>query len=121
MSFKDLSEWFRKLREVSETYPVLVEGRRDAQALKRFGVRNVITLSGKRFADVADLLEERAEGVVLLCDLDPQGERISARIGQLLRSQGFLVFEEFREYLREKGIIHIEDLTEVRYGKNKDP
>ncbi len=73
MSFKDLSEWFRKLREASETYPVLVEGRRDAQALKRFGVRNVITLSGKRFADVADLLEERAEGVFCSAISIPRG------------------------------------------------
>ncbi len=117
MDFKDLSDWLRKLREISEKYPVLVEGRNDLRALKRHGIKNVITLSGKRFADIPDIVEKVAEGAVLLYDLDPSGERINSRIKDLLASQGFVVIEDFREYLREAGIIHIESLSEVKHGK----
>ena len=119
MVFKDFSDWLRSLREISRTYPVLVEGKRDVQALKRLGVNNVISLSGKRFADIPDLLEGKFEGAVLLFDLDPEGERIKEKISKLLRSQGFLAIKDFREYLREAGIIHIEELRE--YGKGKGP
>ncbi len=120
MTFRSMADWLSKLREVSERYPVLVEGKRDVRTLNRLGIRNVIPLSGRRYADVVDLLETRAPGAVLLYDLDPHGERISRRMKELLRSQGFVVLEEFREYLRGKGIIHIEDLSEVGDGKDKD-
>ena len=119
MVFKSFSEWVRALRETSRSYPVLVEGKRDVQALRRLGIRNVISLSGRRFADIPDLLEGKFEGAVLLFDLDPQGERINEKISKLLRSQGFLVIEDFREYLRGAGIIHIEELLE--YGKGQGP
>lgn len=108
--FKSLSEWIRSLREISERYPILVEGKRDVLALRRLGIKNVMSVSGKRLADIPDLLEGRWEGVVLLFDLDPHGERLREKTSKLLESQGFLVVEDFREYLREAGIIHIEEL-----------
>jgi len=74
-AFRDFSDWLKRLKEASSRYPVLVEGRRDAEALKRFGVRNVITLAGRRFADIADFIESRSEGAILLYDLDPHGEK----------------------------------------------
>ena len=119
MGFKDLKEWLSRLRELSESYPVLVEGKNDVRALKRYGVHNVIPLSGKRFADIPDLLERTSDGAILLYDLDPHGERINSKVRGLLRSQGFKVIEDFREYLREAGIIHIEELAEVRHGKTE--
>ncbi|MDQ7082515.1 MAG: toprim domain-containing protein [Aquificota bacterium] len=113
MDFKSLPDWLGKLREHSEVYPVLVEGKRDVGALRKYGIKNIIPLSGKRFADLPDILEDRWEGAILLYDLDEQGERINRRVGELLRSQGFRVIEDFREYLREAGIIHIEELPKA--------
>lgn len=110
MDFKDFSDWLRKLRDFSDRYPVLVEGKNDQRALRRYGIKNVITLSGKRFSDIPDILEGTSEGAILLFDLDPHGERINEKIRKLLRSQGFLVIEDFREYLKGAGIIHIEGL-----------
>ncbi len=113
MDFKSLPDWLGKLREHSKRYPVLVEGKRDEEALKRYRIRNIISLSGKRFADLPDILEGRWEGAILLYDLDEHGERINRKVGELLRSQGFEVIEDFREYLREAGIIHIEELPKA--------
>ncbi len=88
----------------------MVEGKRDKEALLRIGVSNVLTLGGRRIADLPDLLEGRTQGVILLYDLDKQGERITEKVKKSLREQGFHVIEVFREYLREAGIIHIEEL-----------
>ena len=56
------------------------------------------------------MLEGKANKVILLFDLDDHGERINKKIKELLSSQGFEVVEDFRNFLRELNIIHIEDL-----------
>lgn len=110
MEFKDFKDWLKKLKMASENLVVLVEGKRDVQALEKYGIRNIMDLSGKRFADIPDLIEGKYEGAILLFDLDEKGERINSNMGQILRSQGFVVMEDFREFLKEKGIEYIEDI-----------
>ena len=110
MEFRDLNDWIKKLKEAQREAIILVEGKNDKKALARFSVKNVIDLSGKRYADVVDLLEGKTEKVILLFDLDPHGERINKKVKELLTSQGFEVVEDFRNFLRELNIIHIEDL-----------
>jgi len=63
-----LADWIQRLREASKDRAVLVEGKRDKQALSKLGIKNVFTLEGKRFADLPDLLEGYSE-VILLFDL----------------------------------------------------
>ncbi len=116
MKFRDFSHWKKKLRDMSRTYAVLVEGKRDLQALRRMGVSNIIPLAGKRVAEIPDLLEGKFEGAILLYDLDAHGERINRKVKELLSSQGFHTFEDFREFLRTEGIIHIEELSGKRHG-----
>ncbi len=110
MEFLDLKDWIKKLKEFQKEAVILVEGKNDKKALAKFSVKNVLDLSGKRFADVVDLLEGKTEKVVLLFDLDPHGERINRKMKGLLISQGFAVVEDFRNFLKELNIIHIEDL-----------
>ena len=119
MEFRDLKDWAKKLKNLSRDYPVLVEGKRDREALLRLGINNVITLGGKRVVDLPDMLEGRFHGAILLYDLDKQGERIGEKVKKILTEQGFYVTEVFREYLRGAGIIHIEELT--IHGKDKVP
>jgi len=94
---KKLSDWIKKLEETSREYTILVEGKNDVKALRKFGIRNVIDLSGKRFSDIPDILEGKSGGAILLYDLDPHGERINQKIKDILISQGFTVIEDFRE------------------------
>jgi 5S rRNA maturation endonuclease (ribonuclease M5) len=107
-----LEEWAKRLREASQTRAVLVEGKRDREALKRLGIKNIFTLEGKRFADLPDLLEGFQE-VILLFDLDPHGERINSKVKEILAREGYILIEEFREDLRNTGINFVEEL----YGK----
>ncbi len=104
-----LEDWLKRLREVSQNSAVLVEGKRDRHALQRFGVKNIFTLEGKRFTDIPELLEG-FERVVLLFDLDEHGERINSKIKEILTKQGYILIEEFREELRNKGILYVEDI-----------
>jgi len=104
-----LAVWIQRLREASKDRAVLVEGKRDKQALSKLGIKNVFTLEGKRFADLPDLLEGYSE-VILLFDLDKHGERIKEKVKTLLGSQGYILIEEFREELRAMGILYVEDI-----------
>ncbi len=118
MEFKDFKDWIKKLKESSKYKPVLVEGKRDVQALKRYGIKNVYTIAGKRFSDIPDMFEDKFEEIILLFDLDEHGERINEKVKKLLLSQGFKVCEDFREFLKKQGIIHIEDIWSESHGKD---
>jgi len=108
----DFKEWIKELREASRSAVVLVEGKKDEEALKKFFVKNVMTLAGKRFSDLPDLLEKRSRKVILLFDLDEGGEKILSKVKEVLQEQGFETEEKFREALKDLRIIHIEDLNE---------
>ncbi len=112
-----LEDWLKRLRELSQRDAVLVEGKRDRQALQRFGIKNIFTLEGKRFADLPDLLEG-FERVVLLFDLDKHGERINTKVKEILKKQGYILIEDFREELRGRGIIYVEDIDGEIHSPN---
>ena len=119
MEFKDLNDWIKKLKDASKEAVILVEGKNDKKALEKFSIKNVIDLSGRRYADIPDILEGKTNKVILLFDLDPHGERINTKIKELLSSQGFSIDENFRNFLKKLDIIHIEDLYgEGKKGKN---
>ncbi|WP_079653665.1 toprim domain-containing protein [Thermocrinis minervae] len=113
----EFEEYIKSLREASKSRAVLVEGKRDKEALSYYGVKNIYTLSGKRLTDLPDLLEPFRE-VILLLDLDREGEELTRKIRSILSSQGYILIEEFRERLGELGLTYVEDLYEQR-GQNK--
>jgi len=118
--FKDFKEWLKELKKESRGAIILVEGKNDKRALNKFSIENILDLSGKRFSDIPDLLEGKWKKVVLLFDLDPHGERINQKIKELLSSQGFIVEEKFRNFLKKLNIIHIEDINGGENEKVKD-
>ena len=104
-----MKEWLDKLRNASKDSAVLVEGKRDKRALQKYGIKNVITLEGKRFTELPDLLEGFSR-VILLFDLDKHGERIKEKVKEILTKQGYILIEDFREELRHMGINFVEDI-----------
>ncbi len=110
--FKSISEWKAKLREESKDKVVVVEGKRDRIRLEKMGIRNILELSGKRIADIPDLLENEfgAGEVILLTDLDDFGDKLGDKLDRILQGQNYRVDHKFREYLRTQNIVHIEDL-----------
>ncbi|NPB06154.1 MAG: toprim domain-containing protein [Aquificae bacterium] len=116
---KSLKEWAQALRAASADAVVLVEGKNDKKALERLFVRNVYTLAGRRLTDLPDFLEKKARKVILLFDLDREGEEITRKVREILEAEGFEVDEKFRKALRDLHIIYIEEIHgEGRQAKN---
>ncbi|WP_448584138.1 toprim domain-containing protein [Thermocrinis sp.] len=106
-----LRELLDELRFASKTAVVVVEGKRDKEALRKLGIDNVITIAGKRLTDLGDILEGKTF-VIPLFDLDAHGERIHQKVVAILSSQGYILKSEYRDKLRQCGVIYVEDLYE---------
>ena len=111
MEFSSLEDWKNKLVETSlnENVSVLVEGKRDVRVLENLGVENLFPLKGKRFYDVLEELEDKIL-VILLFDLDKQGEKIFQKFLFIFQREGIPVDVSFREYLKQFDIEEIEHL-----------
>ena len=88
------------LREMSALgTPILVEGKKDVEALQALGVEgNIITVKtgGKSFLDVVSELEKaKVLKVLLLLDFDRRGKQGTHRLRQSLEYAGVKVNLEF--------------------------
>lgn len=111
MEFISLKDWLERLKEFSEKEKtvVLVEGKKDKQKLEKFGISHIYSIKGKKFYDILEELENE-DLVIILTDLDKQGEKISSKISSMFQREGIPVDLEFREYLKNFDIKHIEDI-----------
>ncbi len=83
--FDEFSNIFEKLAQESRLgVPIIVEGKRDAEALRKLGVRGEIVLI-KSIRGLRRSFEERSiRRVILLPDLDEEGERLLKLVKQSL-------------------------------------
>ncbi|WP_051654787.1 toprim domain-containing protein [Persephonella sp. IF05-L8] len=111
MEFASLKDWLERLKAFSEKEKtvVLVEGKKDKQKLEKFGISHIYSIKGKKFYDILEELENE-DLVIILTDLDKQGEKISSKISSMFQREGIPVDLEFREYLKNFDIKHIEDI-----------
>ncbi|WP_456400789.1 toprim domain-containing protein [Persephonella sp.] len=111
MIIKSFEDWKNKLLQTSlnPKTVILVEGKRDKYNLRKIGIKNVIPLQGKKFYDILEIVEDCNE-VILLFDLDKQGEKIFLKFYKILRREGIPVNIEFREYLKNFEVKEIENL-----------
>ena len=97
------------LREQSKNgIPILVEGKKDVEALRALGVEgNIITVKtgGKSFLDVVSELEQaKVSEVVLMLDFDRRGKQGTNRLRKNFEHSGVKVNLEFwRALLRLVG------------------
>ncbi len=112
-----LYEIIEALCEVNKRFPVIVEGRKDAMALKKLGlVGDIIPLhSGKGLYDFSEELAERFSRVVLLLDWDAKGETLFKSLTSNLHGH-WEEFSSFRELLKmvcQKDIKDIESIPSL--------
>ncbi len=109
-----LHEVIEALCEVNKHFPVVVEGKKDLQSLRKLGLSGeIIPLhSGKGLYDFSEELAERFSKVVLLLDWDAKGDNLFTSLTDNLHGH----WEEhaaFRELLRmicQKDIKDIESI-----------
>ena len=113
-----LREVFSGATEVNKRFPVIVEGKKDAVALKKLGLEgDIITLhSGKNLYDFCRRYHlERYSRVVNLLDWDTKGEELYKAIGKNLLGQWeeFSVFRDSIKILCQKDIKDVESIPKL--------
>ena len=112
-----LREVFAALYEVNKRFPVIVEGKKDAIALKKLGlVGDIIILhSGKNLYDFCEDIMERFPRVVILLDWDAKGENLYKSIGRNLLGhwEEFSAFRDLIKILCQKDIKDVEGIPRL--------
>lgn len=112
-----LREVFEALHEVNKNVPVIVEGKRDSEALRKLGLTGeIITLHrGNNLYDFCEEIAERYERVILLLDWDDRGESLYRFLSNHLRGhwEEFVNFREILKILCQKDIKDIEGIPRL--------
>lgn len=112
-----LREVIDALHEANELVPVIVEGKRDVQALRRLGLSgSIITLhNGRSLYDFCEDILERFHKVILLLDWDSKGEDLYKELSLNLRGhfEKFSAFRELIKILCQKDIMQIEGIPKL--------
>lgn len=100
------------LREIE--VPVIVEGKKDEEALSRAGVRKIIRIDGMGLYEFALGVSQRHEEVIVLTDFDREGSKIAGKLNLLLGSLGCRVDRKKRALVKReavrRGVSQIESL-----------
>jgi len=92
---------------------VVIEGMKDKEALSKFGITNLVEISGKSLLDVVDfLVGKNITNVTILTDFDEDGENQQSQLNQYLSYHGIKVNSFARRKVKTLFRIHkIEELS----------
>jgi len=105
------------LYEINKSIPVIVEGKKDASALRRLGLAGeIITLHrGKSIYEFCTDIEERFHRVIILLDWDKNGNNLNKTLSKNLKGhwEEFSSFREILKLLCQKDINDIEGIPKL--------
>jgi 5S rRNA maturation endonuclease (ribonuclease M5) len=114
---KRLKEVLEALCEINKIIPVIVEGKKDAAALRKLGLAGeIITLhNGKSLYDFSTDITERFHRVIILLDWDEKGENLNKNLAENLKGhwEEFSSFRELLKLLCQKDINDIEGIPKL--------
>lgn len=112
----DLDALIAELREANQSTPVLVEGPRDAAALKKLGLAGEIrSLHGPgTVLEEADRAASELDALILLTDWDRTGGALAKRLRDNLKGRLDLDTAFRRRLARSVGVKCVEDLPAFR-------
>jgi len=112
-----LREVFETLCERNKEIPVIVEGKRDALALRELGLQGeILTLhAGQGLYDFCEDVSEKFHRVIILLDWDEKGEKLNKTLCRHLSGQWekFSAFRELLKILCRKDIKDIESIPKL--------
>ncbi len=121
-SLKEIDESIRQLGVLNESVPIIVEGEKDVDALRRLGIEGkILTLhSGKKIVDFCDMVASEYDEVIILTDWDRKGGRLSSAVEQNLRGRTKCIME-FRTMLAKNMMVRdIESIPSyIRHMKTR--
>ncbi len=111
-----IEEWAEALKKSNKF--IIVEGKKDKQALEQLGIKKIITFSNSPHFSIENLSEKE---VVILTDLDKHGKKLYSILKHNLQARGIKIDKQFREFLyKETRIRNIETLRRIPIGTGKD-
>lgn len=112
-----LREVLGLLYEANKRFPVIVEGKKDAQALRKIGlVGDIITLhSGKGLYDFCEDMITKFDKVIVLTDWDAKGESLQKSLSRHLAGhcEEFSGFRGILKILCQKDIKDVEGMPKL--------
>jgi 5S rRNA maturation endonuclease (ribonuclease M5) len=102
----------RVLKELEDSgAPLLVEGKRDREALERIGVKNRIFLVNMSPDSLCQRVSKVTDEAVVLTDFDEAGQKLCKRVEEALHSYNVLPNTDVRRKLRHLlGVYNFEDI-----------
>jgi 5S rRNA maturation endonuclease (ribonuclease M5) len=122
-----LREIFEYLHEVNESVPIIVEGKKDASALRSLGLIGEIIIlhNGNSLYDFCDDIAQKFQKVILLMDWDRRGETLYKTLANHLNGhwEEFSSYREILKILCQKDIHQIESIPKLlrRLEGNESP
>ena len=81
---------------------IIVEGKKDREALQKLGIRNIIELSKKPLFHIVEEVSQKNNECIILTDLDKKGKEIYGKLNSDLQKHGVKIDNELREFLFKK-------------------
>jgi 5S rRNA maturation endonuclease (ribonuclease M5) len=92
MSFRRLSRIVEELsRCVEQGMPILIEGKKDEEALNELGITgNIIKVSGSglKLFEIAEIAAETSSKVIILTDFDKKGDILAKKLSEDIQGLG---------------------------------
>ena len=96
--------------------PIIVEGKKDKEALKKLGITKTFTIKEPLFK-LCETISKKYNEVIILTDLDKEGKRLYSKLKENLERNGVKIDNSFRHFLfKETKLTQIEGL--VTYIEN---
>ncbi len=117
MKAEEFLENIEKLKDLNRDAPIIVEGRKDYNALKKMGIEGEIIIFnfGYSISAFADLIAEKYQKVILLFDWDEKGNTLTKEVSNNLRALGVQCIldsrENFHRFLKDAKCV--EDLFPI--------
>ncbi|HEX9908526.1 MAG TPA: toprim domain-containing protein [Thermoplasmata archaeon] len=112
---KDMQTVIDELIDLSETVPVIVEGRRDVQALGRIGVvHNVLPLNkGVSIFQFCEQISMEFREAIILTDLDHRGGKLARALKEGLSANGVRANEKIRSRIALVSAKEVRDIESL--------
>ena len=94
---KDLDLQLKKLKNSDKI--IIVEGKKDNEALKKLGIKNIIELNKKPLFRIIEDIADNGKECIILTDLDKKGKELYGKINSGLQKFGVKIDNSFRNFL----------------------
>lgn len=112
---KQIWEVLKELSVANQSEPIVVEGKRDKEALRRLGFEGEIILlnSGKGYYEFCEGLKDRYDSVILLIDWDSKGTEIYRKLAGQLPQSAYAFLRQRLIFLCQKDIFDVQSIPSL--------